>query len=177
MKWFVVVIKKYAVFTGRARRKEFWMFVLFNIIFGIVAKLLDQMLGLNFGKGMMNGGVINLLFSLFMLVPSLAVTVRRFHDIGKSGWVYFRFFLCAVISALVFVGYVVMLALKEGLNADDLDVATIMKFAMPTLLFAVVILTIGIWQLVYLVRDSQPGENKYGPNPKMADVSGLEGNV
>ena len=84
MKWYLAVLKKYAVFSGRARRKEYWMFVLFNFIFLIVAVLLDNLLGTNFGLG--GYGWIYLLYALAVLIPALAVLIRRLHDIGKSGW-------------------------------------------------------------------------------------------
>lgn len=84
MNWYLKVLKNYAVFSGRARRKELWMFVLFNIIFCIVAIVLDNILG-TAAKGI-GYGLIYCLYSLAVLIPSLAVSVRRLHDIGKSGW-------------------------------------------------------------------------------------------
>ena len=75
MKWYILALKKYATFTGRAQRKEYWMFVLFYLIFYIVAIILDNATGLTSAPG--KSGVITRLFSLAMLVPSLAVTVRR----------------------------------------------------------------------------------------------------
>ncbi len=84
MKWYLKVLKQYADFNGRARRKEYWMFALFNIIFTVVAVILDNILGIaveGFGYGPLYG-----LYALAVLIPSLAVAVRRLHDIGKSGW-------------------------------------------------------------------------------------------
>jgi len=81
MNWYLAVLKKYAEFGGRARRKEYWMFVLFNIIFAIAAIVIDMILGTYI--------VIYGLYMLAMLIPSLAVLVRRLHDIGKSGWWFF----------------------------------------------------------------------------------------
>ncbi len=84
MYWYLKVLKQYADFSGRARRKEFWMFVLFNIIFAFVAMLLDRMFGVAFeGIGY---GPFYILYALAVLIPGLAVEVRRLHDIGKSGW-------------------------------------------------------------------------------------------
>lgn len=79
-------------FTGRARRREYWMFALFNLIFLIVAMILDNVLGTTFKAGggaylaTLPYGWIYLLYSLAMIVPGLAVWVRRLHDVGKSGW-------------------------------------------------------------------------------------------
>ncbi len=84
MNYYIKAIKNYAVFTGRARRKEYWMFVLFNIIFAIAAMILDNVLGLAWG--MAGYGPLYLLYLLFALVPGIAVGARRLHDVGKSGW-------------------------------------------------------------------------------------------
>jgi uncharacterized membrane protein YhaH (DUF805 family) len=77
MKWYVAVLKKYADFNGRARRSEYWFFVLFSIIISIVLSLCDEFLKTKY---------LNNLYSLAVLVPSIAVAVRRMHDINKSGW-------------------------------------------------------------------------------------------
>ena len=93
MKHYFNALKKYATFRGRARRKEYWMFVLFYFLFflGIVfleggIKLLD--LGFStiipFGNG--GQGVLNAAFLIAMILPNIAVGVRRMHDVGKSGW-------------------------------------------------------------------------------------------
>jgi len=86
MNWYLKVLKQYADFSGRARRKEYWMFVLFNMIFAIVAMILDNVLGIameGIGYGPLYG-----LYVLAMLIPGLAVGVRRLHDVGKSGWMF-----------------------------------------------------------------------------------------
>jgi uncharacterized membrane protein YhaH (DUF805 family) len=84
MNWYLLVLKKYADFNGRARRKEYWMFVLFNIIFAVAAMIVDNLLGLTFGA--IGYGVVYMLYALATLIPGLAAGVRRLHDIGKSGW-------------------------------------------------------------------------------------------
>ncbi len=84
MNWYIAVLKNYAGFSGRARRKEYWMFTLFNIIFLFVAMILDMILGTEFGLGVY--GLFYVLYSLAVIIPGLAVSVRRLHDIGKSGW-------------------------------------------------------------------------------------------
>ncbi len=84
MNWYLKVLKQYADFSGRARRKEYWMFILFNIIFSAVAMFLDNVLRLTIGE--LPYGVFSILYGIAVLIPSLAVTVRRLHDVGKSGW-------------------------------------------------------------------------------------------
>lgn len=78
---------KYATFSGRARRAEFWWFALFNFLANIVLNIVDAVV-FGFGHGMMSGGAQPLsgLYSLAVLLPSLAVGARRLHDTGKSGW-------------------------------------------------------------------------------------------
>ena len=84
MKWYLKCLKQYANFEGRARRKEYWMFFLFNFIFALVAVALDNLLGTSNPE--VGIGVVYGLYVLLVLVPGIAVTVRRLHDIGKSGW-------------------------------------------------------------------------------------------
>ena len=87
MNWYLQVLRKYADFTGRARRKEYWMFALFNFIFLLVAFGLDNVLGTAIDE--VGYGLFYFLYVLAVLVPSLAVSVRRLHDVGKSGWMIF----------------------------------------------------------------------------------------
>lgn len=118
MDWYIGVLKKYAVFQGRARRKEYWMFVLFNIIVSIILGILDRILGTASEAG---GGLLSGIYGLAVLIPGIAVTVRRLHDTGRSGW-------WILIVLVPVVGWIVL--------------------------------------LVFMVIDSQPGANQYGPNPK-----------
>ncbi len=80
MEWFLMVLKKYSEFTGRSRRKEYWMFYLFSTIISVVLSIVDSsVLGLE-------GFGINTIYSLGVFIPTIAVGVRRMHDVGKSGW-------------------------------------------------------------------------------------------
>ena len=88
MNWYMEVLKKYAVFSGRARRTEYWMFVLFNFIISMAIGFIGRLLG---AEHLMLG--LSVVYSLVILLPGLAVLVRRLHDTGKSGgW----FFICLV---------------------------------------------------------------------------------
>lgn len=84
MSWYLKVLKKYAEFDGRARRKEFWMFVLFNAVFTALAAVFDNVFNTKITG--YSHGVFETLYLIGVFIPSLAVTVRRLHDIGKSGW-------------------------------------------------------------------------------------------
>ncbi|MEU3333943.1 DUF805 domain-containing protein [Streptomyces sp. NPDC002144] len=119
MSWFLEVLKKYAVFSGRARRKEYWMYTLFVGIIYVVLSVLSV------ATKSSAFSILLVIFWLAILLPSLGVGVRRLHDTGRSGW---------------------------------------------WLLFGIVPLVGGITLLVFTCLDSEPGPNKYGPNPKEAPV-------
>lgn len=96
MNYYMQVLRNYAVFTGRARRSEYWFFALFNFIFAIAAMVADNLLNMTFE--LVPGypgyyGYIYVAYALFTLVPGLAVMVRRLHDVGKSGWFFFIAFI------------------------------------------------------------------------------------
>lgn len=120
MSWYLEVLKKYAVFSGRARRTEFWMFTLVNIAVSMLLAFVDNSFGMTVSYGV---GMLSSLYGLAVLIPSLAVAVRRLHDTGRSGWWW-------LISLVPLIGAVVL--------------------------------------LIFAAQDSQPGSNKYGPNPKGA---------
>lgn len=104
MNWYLKVLRNYAVFNGRASRQEFWMFTLFNFIFLIIAAVIDNVLGVTFdnnfnflgatlkfntgffGFRVIPNGYVYLIYSLAVIIPAVAVLVRRLHDVGKSGW-------------------------------------------------------------------------------------------
>lgn len=84
MQWFLKALKQYATFSGRAQRSEYWFFGLFYLIAFIVLAIIDSITGTlspEMGMGLLSG-----LFALGLLLPSLAVTVRRLHDTSRSGW-------------------------------------------------------------------------------------------
>ncbi len=112
MEWYLKVLKNYVGFSGRARRKEYWMFVLFNVIFAIVAMVLDNVLGL--ASKELGYGPIYGLYALAMILPSLAVAARRLHDIGKSGW-------WQLIALIPIIGVIVLIVwyVREGDHGDN----------------------------------------------------------
>lgn len=80
MNWYVKVLKQYADFSGRARRMEYWMFVLVNAIIGFVLYLPAIVTGDQIWA------ILYYVYALAVLIPSLAVAVRRLHDTGRTGW-------------------------------------------------------------------------------------------
>jgi uncharacterized membrane protein YhaH (DUF805 family) len=92
--------RKYAVFSGRARRSEYWFFILFTAIVGIVGSVLDGLFGIRSGD--YSTGPIQGLLQLALLLPSLAVGVRRLHDTDRSGW-------WLLISLIPIIGWIVLI--------------------------------------------------------------------
>lgn len=100
MSWYLEVLKKYAVFSGRARRKEYWLFLLFNVLISIGLAIIEGAAGLTY-RGY---GVLRFYYLLAVLIPWIAVSVRRLHDTGHSGWWLLISFipLIGAIALLVF---------------------------------------------------------------------------
>jgi len=111
MNWYITVLKKYAEFNGRATRSEYWYFILINTVIGVIFSVIDHTLGIN---------MFNTIYTLSVLIPSIAVATRRLHDTGKSGW--WRLLLFVPI-----IGFMIL--------------------------------------VLFLVKESVPFENEYGPNP------------
>lgn len=118
MNWYIEVLKKYAVFVGRSGRPEYWYFVLFNFIISIVLGFIDGVIGSSVGGT--GAGVLGSVYGLAVLVPSIAVSVRRLHDTGRSGW-------WLLISLVPVVGFIVL--------------------------------------LIFMILESDAGENQYGASP------------
>lgn len=114
MKWYIKCIRQYADFKGRARREEYWMFTLFNFLISMVLIIPFFLVGIPLA---LEGGYSDnseeytfilalvpvILYGLFILLPNLAVTVRRFHDTGKSGWLYFVLCITGLIPYIGFI--------------------------------------------------------------------------
>jgi uncharacterized membrane protein YhaH (DUF805 family) len=109
----------YATFSGRTPRSGYWWWTLFTILVSLVAAVADSLLGINF-EGQ-NVGFITAIVGLVLLLPSIAVTIRRLHDSGRSGWWWLLPLICGIGSIILF---------------------------------------------IFCLLDSEPNENKYGPNPK-----------
>ena len=111
-RYFLDTIKnKYAKFDGRATRSEYWYFILFYFIVSFIVILLDifvvnPMLGAT-PEQAQQGGLLQIILALALLIPSIAVGVRRLHDIGKSGW-WILVGLVPIIGALVLIYFYVL---------------------------------------------------------------------
>ena len=120
MNWYLKVLKQYADFEGRARRKEYWMYYLFNTII-LVALMLVMMAGTISKNNWLSliGKILYYGYIIVVFIPSVAVCVRRLHDIGKSGWYYF-------IGLIPLVGQVILIIWfckdsQEGENEYDIN--------------------------------------------------------
>ena len=106
MEWYLKVMRdNYANFSGRARRKEYWMFTLFFMLFLLVPSFVFGLLIGMFPSEtvLISGGIILAALYFIHLVPALAVTVRRLHDTGKSGWLYLLALIPYIGSLIIFI--------------------------------------------------------------------------
>ncbi len=114
MKWYLTALKKYACFSGRARRKEYWMFAAFNMFFSMVIIVLFCVVAIIVQSREVD--IISLApfgilaYSLAVVIPSLGVTIRRLHDTGRSGWMI-------LVALIPFIGsiWLLVLLLKDSL--------------------------------------------------------------
>ncbi|WP_421342373.1 DUF805 domain-containing protein [Aeromonas veronii] len=99
MNWYISVLKQYAVFSGRAHRTEYWMFVLCNVIVMLLLGMVDKLIG-------GDNELISYIYSLAVLLPSLAVAARRLHDTDRSAW-WLLLGLIPIIGTLVLIYFMV----------------------------------------------------------------------
>lgn len=100
MNWFIQVFKKFAVFNGRSGRSEFWWFFLISFVVSFVLSGIDRFLGLVFANGKI--GLLSGIYMLIAFIPWIAVSIRRLHDTGKTGW-------WLLITIVPFVGNLILL--------------------------------------------------------------------
>jgi uncharacterized membrane protein YhaH (DUF805 family) len=146
VQWAILPLKKYATFSGRAPRAEYWWFYLLTVIVGMLAGRLDAAIG--------DGDTINTISNLAFLLPMLAVTVRRLHDTDRSGWWSLMFFV-----ALAITGAGVVLASIMETRGSSATMFTAMIVAILCLLGAFVSF------LVFMVQRGRGGPNRFGPDP------------
>lgn len=145
--WATRPLKKYADFTGRAPRAEYWWFYLGMVFAYLVAMIIDSLLGISlFGPY----GVVTTLLGLALLVPGLAATVRRLHDTGRSGW----------WVLIVAVPYLIM-GVMMGMSAASGNMTGLASAG----LVGIVALVGAITVLVFMILPGTEGENRFGPDP------------
>lgn len=173
MEFMFLPLKRYADFSGRSRRMEFWMWVLFQFALGIAFSILMVAMG---GMAMLSGdptqmmavgGVALVIYLLYLLVglafliPNLAVTVRRLHDTNRSGhWIW-----------LFWAPYLVMIASTFIIGQDVASGGDGMAGSAVVLIASLVLLVGSIVLLVFMFLEGTRGPNSYGPDPKGQDTS------
>lgn len=150
------VLSQYVGFSGRARRSEYWYWVLATILAGIVVGVIELMLGM----GSDTSGPLSSILNLAIFLPGLAVAFRRLHDTGRSGWWVGGFYIGLLVFAVVF-AFFIGATLSAG---GDNSVAASMGVVAIIFGLGAVIYLIALF--VFLCTDSDVGPNKYGPNPK-----------
>lgn len=158
--WAKRPLEKYADFTGRAPRPEFWWFVLAVVILRIITVIVDGILGMHLWGAY---GPLTLLVSLALLVPSLAVTARRLHDTGRTGW-WILLPVVAACAMIVFGGAAMLGGAATG------GAAGLAAGAGIVMLLGLVALVADIILIVFCALPGTPGDNQYGPNPYGPDV-------
>jgi len=103
--------ENYCNFEGRAPRSEYWWFALFAVLLGIVTSIIDGILGTVTANGI---GLISSIASLALIIPSIAVAVRRLHDTDRSGWFY-------LLNFIPIIGWIVLLVffVQQGTNGRN----------------------------------------------------------
>ena len=162
---FIEAIKRafqnYFKFSGRATRAEYWWFVLFTQVVGII------------GVVPIIGWIISPLVSIGCIIPSISLTVRRLHDIGKSGW----WLMSWVVIAIFWVVWIIQL-IRQLIGLEDSKILEeeLWEMVFKGLITEVIILTLVsvatcIWFLVWFIWKGDKGPNKYGPDPRQPITS------
>ena len=158
MRHYLNAMRRYFDFSGRSSRAEFWFFVLFVFILSIVANVLDVLLLGSYGYG---AAVLSSLVSLIHFIPSLSVSVRRLHDIDRTGWWIMLAFL-PVVALIVAMGGSAMMMFGGGEIDGMSGFAAMGTGLMLTALISLIVLIV---LLVFYCTPGTPGPNRYGPPP------------
>ena len=173
--------RQYLRFSGRATRPEFWWWMLFIAVASIILGIIDGIISAAAGSGFVDFEPLSTLFGLATLLPTLAITSRRLHDIGKSGWWQLLWYAAmglawAVAAVLLFIALAgIFAALGWSAISGGLAEALLtgaLYAALPALLAFIAALAITpgviIWAIIWLVRPGEPAANRYGPDPRAA---------
>ncbi len=114
MHWYIEVLRKYAVFSGRARRMEYWMFFLVSAIISAILLVTDEFMGWKLEMDGDDLGFLSTLYHIAIIIPYLAVIIRRLHDTDRSGW-------WVLIALIPLVGAIVLLVfmILKGNEGDN----------------------------------------------------------
>lgn len=151
LEWAVRPMRKFAVFTGRAPRAEYWWFYLATVIVQIPLTIVDKTIG--------EWSPLSSLFSLATFIPWLAVTVRRLHDTNRSGW-----WLLTLLIPIFVVGFAAAAAVGATLSGTAPAEPTGSMLVMM-IVAVVAMIIVGIVMFVFMVSEGTHGRNDYGDDP------------
>ena len=160
-------IRKYADFSGRATRAEFWWWVLATVIVGIAFSSIDT--AIRSWVGWEFYSPFQSIYGLAVLLPDLAVTCRRLHDIGKSGWWQLVWVIIAILGVIpLVVGLILFFvgAFSEGFKNFRVDGSDIAALVVGIVISVLIWLAVAIWWLVWMARQGDTGPNRFGPDPR-----------
>ncbi len=172
-------LRKYGDFSGRATRAEYWWWQLAALLAALALSAVDNAI---MWWADVPFSPLQVIFSLAVLLPGLAVTCRRLHDIGKTGWWQLIWFLMVIAAAiLVAIGAVfTWFSISGGSFFDpdywDVSFNDFVPLLLTVILFVFTIVGVFIWQLVWLVQPGQDGPNAYGPDPRALTPAPEPGN-
>lgn len=154
VEWALTPLKKYADFSGRAPRAEYWWFTLGNVIVSFLVGLLDGLLGMGGGSGLGAWGPLSIVYTLALLIPGIAVTIRRLHDTNRTGW----WILAPVIPYAIGIAmmFPAMMAAANGEVGAALGAGSI---------FLIIGAVLALVLFVFMVLPGTSGTNDYGPDP------------
>ena len=163
-------VRQYVGFTGRATRAEYWWWVLGTVVATILLSIVDSII---FGFELDSPSVFQPIFGLAILLPGLAVTARRLHDIGRTGWWQLVWFGVGILGALpAVVGILLSLGGLFALFSGEVDFA--MGVIMPVVVGVVISLAVwiglAVWEIWWLVTQGQAGPNRHGADPRAWDA-------
>ena len=160
MKWFVKCFRNYVSFAGRARRSEFWYFVLFSFLFMLVARIADMLLFSDVAP-------FSMLLWLGMLLPYISFSVRRLHDPGRSGHLLLAYFCSSFLFSIVLM-YMGLQSVAALMSGADIQFSTAQWVVLGA--GALINLVWGLFFLVWYCLPGTRGENAYGPDPKQDEA-------
>ncbi len=169
--------RKYAVFGGRATRAEYWWWALFIAIASAILSVVDNIIDALGGYG-----PFGTLFSLATLLPGLAVTARRLHDIGKNGWWQLSWYAIPAIAWLA-AGIMFLIAVVvtysvpkasggRSFDADDVpwesvgEAFAFLPAAITFIAALLITLAVIVWAIIWMARQGEAGQNRFGPDPR-----------
>ena len=174
-------LRKYADFQGRATRAEYWWWLLATLIGSVIFSAVDSSIA-SFSGPDWDYSPFATIFALAVLLPDLAVTARRLHDIGKSGWwqlVWYAALPVVVITLVIGLILAIVLGSPEGswefegrswsFEDASLSVAGVVALLVCVGIALLIALGMFIWWLVWMISHGQTGTNRHGTDPRASD--------